>query len=158
MLDGQPDSAAEDALRRFVRQCQIAAASYLPHTNAADVLDAVWSALRAFPVTVSEESLPVGALILLDLARHTILWCETASSVHSTMGSPLSAEALRVLSATCTDTRASLTRLAAMLHVSQWRLCRTIRSDTGVGFVTHLSGLRVITAVWLLGSSDLAVI
>jgi transcriptional regulator GlxA family with amidase domain len=157
-LEYAPDT--RDALVRFCRQCQVSAAAFLPPTDTAQVLSAVWRALRAFPEITEEATRHRVIWILLGLARHTLdrSWQQAVLSPAGIRGQRRwGILALEAIIAADRRRPISLAALAKSLSVSRWHLCRAVRQATGVGLPTHLSGLRVLEATLLLADSDLSV-
>jgi AraC-like DNA-binding protein len=149
-----------NAFLRFSRECQIAAGAFLPPTDAAHVLPAVWAAMRAAPHFVEGKAPVAFSHVLLQLARHTLDQSWRSSNEFDNQSRdirPCVIKALDIMFVTDRCKSLSLSGLAAGVSVSRWHLCRNIRTVTGYSFVTHLSGLRVLTAMSLLADRNLNV-
>ena len=148
-----------DGLLRFYRECQIAAGTFIPPTDAARVLPAVWTALGAVPDVVEENALRPLGHTLLELAKHTLdqRWRQSGRPGGASGRRGCGDYALNVLLQTDVFSALSLTDVAACIGVSRWHLCRSIRHATGFGFATHLNGVRVLKAILLLANPTLEV-
>jgi AraC-like DNA-binding protein len=153
------DALYSDSLVRFARQCQVVAGACVPPTDAVDVLCTAWLALRSFPDEIPSASIPYATAIVVVLARHVLRrdWSNRLSIASvGHVASPRNHinRAFDLLFESHTCVNVSLTGIAYELRVSPSHLCRTMRNMTRDGFVTHLSGLRVLTAASLLNNVD----
>jgi AraC-like DNA-binding protein len=137
-----------DSLMRFVRECQVAAGVYIPPINTPVALHATWVALHSTPANASVTLLPVIATLVLGLARQSAKLQPFAASQLEEIVSPTdrAVHGLNYLIARHTDRTLTLTELAAFVNCTPRSISQLIREESGFRVVTHLSGLRTLTA------------
>jgi AraC-like DNA-binding protein len=152
-----------DAVGRFARQCQLAAAVFLPPSDCVQILTTAWACLRSCRICCelgAIRNVPWQPVATLAWRVHEYDSVPQAWSDRCKRQAALRRLAIRALSALLDGyMRESLTlsSIAASLNVSTSHLCRTIHLISGTKFTGHLSGLRLLAAMPRLAHTNIAI-
>jgi methylphosphotriester-DNA--protein-cysteine methyltransferase len=141
---------SSDSLQRFVRECQIAAAAWIPPTDALAITLAVMKILRSVPDPIHRDALPTVCRVLQAVARHVGVSIERVSSHRNCQQSTIWATA----ACTClvsTHEPIGACSIACELGLSRSYLSLCFRSATGERLVSCAAALQLVKTLTPLG-------
>lgn len=146
---------------QFANSTQALASVWLD-VDQAQRLTRLWDTLHAFPQCHSDEDRVVTALILRRIAeahfrakpQHALTVAQRVRRLH--LSDLHVASTLVCMQREFMNSGVSLQQIARRLRISSPYLSHLISANTGHGFRTHLSGLRILHAAYLLVNTPLS--